>query len=90
MASSTNVMPASAHRYAIDEWPALSRRSLYSSQAWTSIGEQHADVLPARPAGGEVVLDDPLPERLGDDRPTVVDPAARRPARPGRLPTSSA
>ena len=34
-------------------------------------GEQHADVLPARPAVGELVLDDPLAERLGDDRPAV-------------------
>ena len=38
-----------------------------------AVGEEDADVLEARPACGEGVFDDPLAERLGDDRPAVVD-----------------
>ena len=37
------------------------------------VGEEHADVLEARTPVGEPVFDHPLPERLGDDRPAVVD-----------------
>src|SRR5918992_4443801 len=40
------------------------------------IGEQRAGNLPWRPIGREVVLHDPLPERLGDDGPTVDDARA--------------
>ena len=37
------------------------------------VGEENADVLEARTPVGELVFDHPLPERLGDDRPAVVD-----------------
>ena len=47
------------------------------------IGDQRrAAVLEARPARGKAVLDHPLRERLGDDRPSVLDPESRGDARP--------
>jgi hypothetical protein len=40
------------------------------------IGEQRTCILPRRPIRGEVVLHDPLPERFGDDGPTIDDACA--------------
>ena len=36
-------------------------------------GDQHVEILEREPVGGEAVLDDPLSERLGHDRPVVDD-----------------
>ena len=38
-----------------------------------TVGEDDARVLPARSTGGKSVLDHPLPKRLADDRPGVVN-----------------
>ena len=41
-----------------------------------AVGEQRAGVLERRAPGGELVLEHPLPERLGDDGPAIADPRA--------------
>ena len=38
-----------------------------------AVAEQGAHFIPGRAPSGELVLDHPLPKRLGDDRPEVVD-----------------
>ena len=60
------------------EWPALSNRSLYSFQSWTR-SENSTPTSSSAPAVGELVLDDPLAERLGDDRPAVITPTVEEP-----------
>ena len=51
------------------EWLGVEHPQLVELPVVHAVGEKHADVFPLRPPGGEVVLDDPLAEGLGDDRP---------------------
>ena len=53
-------------------------RSFMSSNGRDIVDERRAGVVPGRAAGGKAILDHPLRERLGDDRPSVVEAALSR------------
>ena len=56
--------------------PGVEEAQLVQLPVVDPVGDEHAGVLPRRAAGGELVLHDPLAERLRHDRPAVLDAAA--------------